>query len=138
MAAKVLIYDGECAYCRGFARLVHVLDFGRRFRLLPFESPDAQRLLRAQFGKQFGFAMFLFEDESVSWGQEAARRIVQALSLRGASLAFLLYPKILRMVSWLTRRERPVCGPSCAGGGLSGSVPVNERVKELRELLFSL
>jgi predicted DCC family thiol-disulfide oxidoreductase YuxK len=111
----LLIYDGTCAYCRGFARLVRALDLRKRFVLLPFESEQAQKLLRAQFGKDFGFAMFLFEEDSVSWGSEAAKRIVQALSLPGSSVAFWLYPKIVQMVSWLTRRPKRVCGPDCAG-----------------------
>jgi predicted DCC family thiol-disulfide oxidoreductase YuxK len=114
MAKQVLIYDDECAYCRGFAHLVRPLDFRKRFIVLPFESDQAQALLRAQFGKDFGFAMFLFEEERVSWGAEAAKRIVQALALPGASLAFWLYPRVVRLVSWLTRRERTACGPECA------------------------
>ncbi|MDW8329959.1 MAG: DCC1-like thiol-disulfide oxidoreductase family protein, partial [Candidatus Bipolaricaulota bacterium] len=91
----LLIYDGTCAYCRGFARLVRLLDRRKKFALLPFESAEAQRVLRAQFGENVGFAMFLFDEESVSWGAEAAKRIVRALALPGASVAFWLYPKIV-------------------------------------------
>lgn len=136
-----MIYDGECSYCRGFARLVRALDVRKRFALLPFESEDAQRLLRAQFGENFGFAMFLFEEDSVSWGSEAAKRIVQVLSLPGASLVFWLYPKVVQVVSWLTRRQRRVCGPECMQQQKQAyqAVPLQASVRlELQQFLLSL
>jgi len=105
--------------------------------LLPYESAQAQELLRAQFGENFGFAMFLFEEESVSWGSEAAKRVVQALSLPGASLAVWLYPKVVQVVSWLTRRQRRVCGPECFPQLQYGSARVPLK-PELRELLLNL
>lgn len=139
MAAKILIYDGQCAYCRGFARLVRLLDLRKRFIVLPFESTHAQSLLHAQFGENFGFAMFLFEADSISWGSEAAQRIVQTLSLPGASVAFRLYPALVKWVSRVTRRERTVCGPECADANNAQIVPLKAQVKqELHKLLLSL
>lgn len=129
----LLIYDDACAYCRSFARLVCTLDWHKRFALLPYESAQAQELLRAQFGENFGFAMFLFDAESVSWGAEAARKIARALALPGASLAFWLYPKIVQLVSWLVRRQRRVCGPECARP--HGAAPLKP---ESQKLLLSL
>ncbi len=140
-AVKLLMYDSHCAYCRGFARVVRLLDVRKRFIVLPLESDPAQVLLRAQFGENFGFAMFLFEAESVSWGSEAAQRIIQALALPGASLAFWLYPAIVKCVSRVTRRERTVCGPECAEHDAKNAhiVPLKAQVKqELHKLLLSL
>lgn len=134
MASKLLlIYDGTCAYCRGFARLVRALDRRKRFVLLPYESERAQHLLRAQFGENVGFAMFLFDEESVSWGREAARRIMYALRVPGARLAFWLYPLLVLIVSRLTRRQRSVCGPECTRPW--GSAPLKP---ELRRFFVSL
>ncbi|MCX8103978.1 MAG: DUF393 domain-containing protein [Candidatus Bipolaricaulota bacterium] len=127
----LLIYDGTCAYCRGFARLVRALDWRKKFALLPYESPEAQRLLRAQFGENFGFAMFLFNEESVSWGREAAQRIVRELGVPGARAAFWLYPALVSIVSRLARRS--VCGPECTRPW--GAVPLKP---ESRRLLLSL
>ncbi len=141
MATKLLIYDGECAYCRGFARLVGLLDSRKSLALLPFESEGAQRVLRAQFGDSFGFSMFLFEEDCVSWGREAARRIVQGLQVPGARVAFWLYPALVAIVSWLTRRQRKVCGPECVRNQQQASqvVPLQAPVKlELQRLLLSL
>ncbi len=141
MATKLLIYDGACAYCRGFARLVRALDVRKRFVLLPFESEDAQRLLRAQFGESFGFAMFLFEEESVSWGAEAAQRIMRELRVPGARLALWLYPVTVSGVSLLTRRQKRVCGPECIQNQHQAyqAVPLQASVKlELQQLLLNL
>lgn len=116
---KLLIYDGGCAYCRAFAGVLRRLDRHRRFVSWEYDSPQAGKILRAQFGEQYGFAMYLFEfdKEEVSWGAQAARRIVGTLSLPhwAAKLAFYLYPTLVKLVSILTRRRRPVCGPECAG-----------------------
>jgi len=117
MATKLLIYDSECAYCRGFVQLIGLLDRREKISTLSFDAPDSQALLRAQFGARYGFAMYLFEREQVSWGPEAARRILEIISLPRwvAKLAFYVYPSLVRSVSWLTRRQRKVCGPNCAG-----------------------
>lgn len=139
MATKLLIYDGQCAYCRGFARVVRLLDRYKRLALLPYESAQAQELLQAQFGEDFGFAMFLFEEDSVSWGREAAQRIVRELRVPGARLAFWLYPALVAMVSWLTCRQRNVCGPACSHDAHQSPVPLQAALKpKLHTLLLSL
>lgn len=137
MATKLLIYDDQCAYCRGFARVVRMLDRRKRLALLPYESAPAQELLRAQFGENFGFAMFLFEEDSVRWGREAAQRIVRELRVPGARLAFWLYPALVVLVSRLTRRQRSVCGPACDVH--QSSVPLHTAIKpKLHKLLLNL
>ncbi len=117
MAEKLLIYDGECAYCRSFVQLVRTLDRHTEIAVIPFADPKSQVLLRAQFGESYGFAMYLFEPKEVSWGAEAAQRITETLSLPRwlARLAFYVYPSLVKLVSKLARRTRPVCGPECAG-----------------------
>jgi len=116
---KLLIYDGHCAYCRAFVSVLKRLDRRRLFKMWEYDSPPAGKILRAQFGENYGFAMYLFEfdAEEVSWGAEAARRIVETLSLPRwtAKSVFSLYPKLVKLVSALTRRTQPVCGPECAG-----------------------
>lgn len=136
LTLKLVIYDGDCLYCRSFVRLLGWLDRQRRFRVLPYQSAESQALLRAQFGDHCGFSLFLFEENSVSWGREAARRIVKTLHLPGAPLAFWLYPTVVRVVSFLTRREQIVCGPECAGRHAAASVqslPLKDQLKQMRE-----
>lgn len=115
MATQLLIYDGDCAYCRGFVQLIRLLDRKRQIATVCFDTPEAQALLRAQFGEDYGFAMYLFEAHEVSWGREAAQRIIAGLWRPRwmAKLAFRSYPSLVNLVSKLTRRTRPVCGPQC-------------------------
>jgi predicted DCC family thiol-disulfide oxidoreductase YuxK len=126
MIKKTLIYDGGCAYCRAFAALLKQLDRCRRFETFEYDSPQAQALLKAQFGEKYGFTMYLFEFDAgeVSWGAEAARRVVESLKMPQllAKLVFFVYPALVRLVSRLTRRRRPVCGPECAGSTAQGRV----------------
>lgn len=136
MPETLLIYDGDCRYCRAFARLLGNLDRQDRFVQRPFDAPDAQALLHAQFGEAIGFAMYLVEADRVSWGARAAERVVETLggprSLKRPLkwLAFRLYPWLLGIVSRLSGREREVCGPACAvptsGPTDAGRVPLVE------------
>lgn len=116
--SALLIYDGECAYCRGFARLLRLLDRKGRLLQLPFEADEAQKLLRAQFDADIGFAMYLAEPVRIHWGARAAERATARLSAPAwiGRLAFRSYPTLVSIVSRLTRRERTVCGPGCAMG----------------------
>ena len=43
----VVLYDGECAFCRVCARLLRRLDRGGRLDLLDFNRPEADPLLAA-------------------------------------------------------------------------------------------
>jgi predicted DCC family thiol-disulfide oxidoreductase YuxK len=132
-AEKLLIYDGDCAYCRAFVSLLRRLDRHRRFSVMDYNSPQAQALLNSQFAEGYGFSMYLFEfdERQVSWGAEAARRVMESLRMPHllAQLAFHTYPALVRIVSRLTRRKRSVCGPEC--GGLS--VPRGNQFMSLRE-----
>ncbi|MFB6285838.1 MAG: DCC1-like thiol-disulfide oxidoreductase family protein [Candidatus Bipolaricaulia bacterium] len=146
MPDTLLIYDGDCRYCRTFVRLLAGLDRQDRFVQRPFDAPDAQAVLRAQFGDAIGFAMYLVEADRVSWGARAAERVVEKLGgprplkrpLKG--LALRLYPWLLGIVSRLSGREREVCGPACAvpssGPTDAGRVPLVERAAvELRRVV---
>ena len=42
---STLLYDGECRLCRFAARVVIRLDREQRLVVLPFDHPDAERLL---------------------------------------------------------------------------------------------
>jgi predicted DCC family thiol-disulfide oxidoreductase YuxK len=132
-AEKLLIYDGGCTYCRAFVSLLGRLDRQGRFSVMDYDSPQAQALLNSQFGEGYGFSMYLFEfnERRVSWGAEAARRVVESLQMPRllAQLAFRTYPTLVRIVSRLTRHRRSVCGPECAGL----SVPRGKQFTSLRE-----
>ncbi len=110
----LLIYDGECSYCRRFAKTARWLDRGRRLELLPYQSPQAQDILTAQFGSDAGFTMYLFDQQHVFWAQSAAREATRLLGLPRLLqwLGFHLYPKVVEVVSKLTGRQQAVCMPN--------------------------
>lgn len=116
MTRLLLIYDGDCSYCRTFARTLQWLDRRDRIAILPYDAPEAQRLLRAQFDEEIGFTLYLFTPERVLWAGSAARGAVQALGLPRPLgwLAFVLYPAVVRAVSRLSGRRRAVCLPGQA------------------------
>ncbi len=131
----VLIYDGDCAYCRRFAWAARRLDRSGRVRPLEYDAEGAQALLAAQFGDRPGFTMYLFRGERVYWAQAAARELVSLLGLPAfvSWLAFRLYPALVKFVTRLTRRERAVCMPgqgacSAALTG-AGSAPLSAEAR---------
>jgi len=142
MANKILIYDGDCTYCRGFISVLERIDKGHQFSVLQYSNDYAQSLLKAQFGTAFGFSMYLFESDEVSWGKEAAKRIVERLNFPRflAKVAFKTYPYMLSLVSKLTRRDRKVCGPECFEQHVSkeGTAMWVATEPEARELLTGM
>ncbi len=142
-ARMIVIYDNQCAYCRGFVQILKKLDKHKKFFVLPYEDQSAQTLLQAQFGRAFGFSMYLFEKNQVSWGREAAKRITAALSLPKAlaELVFATYPAIVKFVSKLTGRTRAVCGPACLDRPLDAnrlSVAINGPAAAQMEFILSV
>jgi predicted DCC family thiol-disulfide oxidoreductase YuxK len=123
---KIIIYDSDCAYCRGFVRLLSRLDKSKQFMVIPYDEKRAQELLQKQFGKRFGFSMYLFDQQQVCWGREAASKMVSTLSLPRwlAKIAFYIYPTLVRVVSKLTGRTRHVCGPECLEKAMKGRQPL--------------
>lgn len=111
---NVLIYDHRCGYCAGFIKTVQRLDHGKHFRFCPFESGEGQKLLRAQFGKKAGFAMYVFTPRTVYWGPGAVRYIVRTLGFPKmvARMAEHVYPTVVRKISKLVGRKHIVRYPS--------------------------
>jgi predicted DCC family thiol-disulfide oxidoreductase YuxK len=93
-AQGLLIYDGLCPYCRIFRKTVDLFDFKDNMVYLPFYATPAKRLLHAQFGRERGFTIFLFENGRVYWDRHAASRVAEHLKVPfpGSILAKLVYP----------------------------------------------
>jgi len=110
----VLIYDGECSYCRRFAKTARWLDRGHQLDLLTYQSSPAQTILKAQFGNDAGFTMYLFNQTEVFWAQSAAREATRLLGLPRwiQWLGFRMYPKVVEVVTRLTGRQETVCMPN--------------------------
>lgn len=110
----LLIYDGECGYCRRFAKTAQWLDRRHHLQLLTYQSEQAQKVLNAQFGDNTGFTLYLFNNEEVFWAQSAARETLRRLGLpRWVQwLGFRIYPKVVDVVTKLTGRQQAVCMPN--------------------------
>ncbi len=108
-----LVYDHRCLYCRGFIRAVKRLDRKHKFSFLPVESKKGKLLLRAQFGKKFGFALYVFTPSRVYWGPAAANHVMRAVGFpkMAAKMAEHLYPSVVKQVSRITRRKKEVTYP---------------------------
>jgi predicted DCC family thiol-disulfide oxidoreductase YuxK len=132
-----LIYDGNCSYCRRFARLIQTFNRKHQLIILTYQTKQAQALLKAQFGSDIGFTMYLFDQDQVYWAQAAARQVVDVLGWPRwmAAVAYKIYPTIVTTVSRLTRRAQQVCLPGQGACGTSlmssGHMPINQSVFEL-------
>jgi predicted DCC family thiol-disulfide oxidoreductase YuxK len=132
-----LIYDGDCSYCRSFARLIQTLDRKRQLTILTYQTEQAQAILEAQFGSEIGFTMYLFDQAQVYWAQAAARKVVEVLGWPRwlAAVAYRIYPTMVTTVSRLTHREQQVCMPGQGACGTSlltsGQMPIHQNVFDL-------
>jgi len=128
----VLVYDGACAYCRRLVGLLRWFDHQGLLTFWAYDSRRAQSVLKAQFGAEQGFTMYLFTNTDVYWAQAAARQATQMLKFP-VSLSLCVervYPTLVRAISMLSGRRRRVCTPgrACfALTGEAGSVPVTPK-----------
>ncbi len=127
-----LLYDGDCAFCRGWADWIERRDPRDRIELVPFQEVDAREwgLRRADLES----AMYLVGPNGQLWrGAVAARDILAQLpGWRWASWA-LRWPGALpvaeRVYDWVARRRhRLSCGsPYCRRGEKEGPRVRTER-----------
>lgn len=104
----VLIYDGECEFCRRMIRLVERWDTGDRIRTIPFQSADlsGHEIPRAAAEE----AMHLVDPDGRVWrGAIAARELLRALPGGGPIRWLFFVPGVLpvaeRVYSWIARRR---------------------------------
>ena len=76
----IIIFDGHCVMCSGFARLVLRHDREARFRLLPAQTALGQALYRHYGLDPFDYETnVLIEGGEVSFKSEASLRIAERL-----------------------------------------------------------
>ena len=106
----ILIYDSKCIYCRSFKGLLESLDTEKKLKFWSYYSGMARKLLKAQFGEEYGFTLYLFTDQKVYMAKEAVNGSFKALGIF-AFKAYLLYPAVAHIVSLLTNRQKKVMVP---------------------------
>ena len=89
-ARPVLLYDGDCRFCRFAARAIARLDRGGRFALLPFDDPAAAMWLdRVPPAEQRQSIHVVLSDGTVESSDAALAVVLERLTPlpRGASRA---------------------------------------------------
>lgn len=131
----ILVFDDKCGPCTVFA------GSGKKSRVisLGYSNPKAQKLMMAQFGKDYGFTLMLFTDQNAYWGPMAAKetvRLAYASSLR--NVMYYAYPYLVRFLNIVLRRKRLPSAPIIAGKELpqGGMLPITEAA--YNEFIFLL
>ncbi|MGL4286950.1 MAG: thiol-disulfide oxidoreductase DCC family protein [Phreatobacter sp.] len=79
---SIIVFDGYCAFCSGWARFILKRDKARRFRLLPAQSPLGAALFRHfQLDPADYTTSILIEDGAAFLKSEGILRIFAALGL---------------------------------------------------------
>lgn len=92
----VIVFDGTCVYCSGFARLVARFDHADRFRFVTAHSPLGQRLYRA-----YGLDPVAMETNIVIRGGQPHLKMAAFAAAMGA----LGWPwRAAEVLGWLPRR----------------------------------
>ncbi len=109
---STLIYDSDCPYCIGIAKIVSM---SKRFRITSYNSELAQQLLEEEFDDP-GFTFYLFEKDKIYYGDHAAKRTAERLyrSKTLGGLFYRLYPSLSKFFTVLSRRTG-VKNPECSG-----------------------
>lgn len=121
-----LVFDRNCPYCTAIAL---VAEKTSNLDRIPFQSEEAQKKLKEAF-EDPGFTLFLFEDEKVFWGREAARRVAEKSFIPGfiAWPGIRFYPELRKLFSFLSDRaevREPVCETqSCVVNHKDGGIKV--------------
>lgn len=87
----IVLYNGNCPFCRATARLVERLDRGGRVAFLPFHDPDAEPFMQA----------IAPDEREASWHLASADG--RSVSAGAATVELLL---LLPSVAWLGRMIR--------------------------------
>jgi predicted DCC family thiol-disulfide oxidoreductase YuxK len=84
----VLLYDGDCRFCRFMARGIEALDRHHGFGFLPFDDELASNLLAPLPGDEWEHSMHLvFPDGSIVSAGDALAELSQVLPLGGVLTA---------------------------------------------------
>ncbi|MBI2664430.1 hypothetical protein HYX10_03760 [Candidatus Woesearchaeota archaeon] len=101
--AGIVVYDDKCSACTAFGTWGRLKGIG-------YSTKAAKKLMAAQFGEDYGFALMLFTDKKVYWGSAAAAEITRQSysSFIGRTFNLLIhavYPPFLAALTFILRRK---------------------------------
>ena len=119
MTSTVLVYDGECGFCRWGMHMVRRLDRRHVFGFCPFGHPEAESLLSRLPAERRYSSYHALRDGVLHSATHAARVTLEGLPLGRLAVVFQLhrfYPLIARNRALLGRfvPRRSVLN-TCAG-----------------------
>ena len=75
MDQPVLLYDGDCRFCRASARAVAAVDRRRSFAILPLDDPEAATLLASVPAERRGDSMSVVQPDG--WVLSAGDALIE-------------------------------------------------------------
>ena len=127
----IVIFDDRCSVCTAFG------SWGRNVVPLGYTTKPAKRLMKAQFGKDYGFILMLFVEDKVYWGDLAAAEITKTAYSKAMGTLFrrvirTVYPWIVSLLNVLLRRKLLPHPPKFKGKRLpgAGSMPLTKKALE--------
>src|SRR3989344_6379527 len=114
----ILIFDNKCKECQIFA------SGGKRGKIIPlgYTTPEAKKLMKAQFKKNYGFTLMLFTKNEVFWGPSAAKETVRvAYASRLQNIMYHVYPFLVKFLNVRHKRTLLPSPPSMGGKKLPNS-----------------
>jgi predicted DCC family thiol-disulfide oxidoreductase YuxK len=102
----LLIYDGDCRFCRFGIQFVHTLDLRRALDFCPFGLPAAEERLSVLPEAERYASFHAATDDGLFSGTDAARKTIEALPFGRIATAFgvhNLYPVLAGSRSILGR-----------------------------------
>ena len=127
----IVIFDDRCGICTVFGT------WGKNVVPLGYNTKPAKRLMKAQFGKDYGFAFMLFEGNKVYWGKQAAAEATKIAYSKTLGTLFrrvihAVYPVVVGYLNVALRRKILPHPPKFKGKRLpaTGSVPLTKKALE--------
>ena len=133
---SIVIFDDKCHICTAFG------SWGRNVVPLGYTTKPAKRLMKAQFGKDYGFILMLFVEDRVYWGKQAAAEATKIAYSKTLGTLFrrvihAVYPFMVGYLNVALRRKILPHPPKFKGKRLpaTGSVPLTEKaLKTLKSM----
>ena len=128
---SIVIYDDNCSACTVFGT------FGHNIIPLGYSTKKAKELMKAQFGKDYGFALMIFTPNNVSWGSFAAAEITRKgynkfIGRIFDGLIHFIYPFVVGFLNIVLNRKRLPEAPKFKNKKLpkNGKILITKNAKE--------
>lgn len=122
--ADVVIYDGDCVFCRAGVRQINRLDLGRRLSFLSLHDPRVTNRYPTLSHEQLMEEMYVVDREGrAHGGSEAVKYLSRRLPALWLVMPILHIPGTAGLWRWgyhqVAKRRYRIAGKSCDGDACS-------------------